>query len=109
MLAFFYTSAFVCLTSLPLLYFHTTLHGLSLLQCGLAVFCSINVMICWWEIGLFLNRALIKQQYNNFRKTLKAGALPNPMFMFEECSLSQALSLKFWALVWSTYSLIDPR
>ncbi|GAX82174.1 hypothetical protein CEUSTIGMA_g9602.t1 [Chlamydomonas eustigma] len=107
-LAIFYTGLFVTLTTLPLIYYHYELHGISYLQASLALFCSINVMICWWEMGLFLNRGLIKTQYNAFKKRLKKNELPSPMFLFDHVTLSQAVSLEYWALVWSTYSLIDP-
>ena len=107
--AFFYTALFVTATTLPLVYLHTLLHGFSSLQASLALFCSINVMICWWEIGLFFNRDLIKAQYLAFKKQLGKHQLPSPMFMFTEVSLVEAMGLKYWAYVWSTYSLIDPR
>lgn len=108
-LAIVYTAVFVAGTSLPLVYVHAQLHGFSLLQATLAVFCSINVMVCWWELGLFFNRMQIRSQYAAFKKRLKINELPSPIFLFADVSLSQALSLKYWALVWSTYSLIDPR
>ena len=76
---------------------------------SLALFCSINVLICWWEIGLFLNRGLIKAQYQAFKRKLEKNRLPSPIFLFDHVSFFDAISLKYWALVWSTYSLIDPR
>ncbi len=127
MLAIFYTAIFVCGSSLPLIYFHTQIHGFNLLQSVLSLFCSINLLICWWEIGLFFNRALIKAQYTAFKKRLKRNEMPSPMFLLDHATLgqvralglvswcrglhacTQALSLEYWALVWSTYSLIDPR
>ena len=108
-LAIFYAASFVIATTAPLIYKHIDLHGFNPLQAGLALFCSINVMICWWEIGLFINRGLIKQQYNSFKRRLGKNQLPSPIFLFEDVSLIKALGLKFWAYVWSTYSLIDPR
>lgn len=108
-LAIVYTSLFVVATSGPLVYKHWELHGgLNLLQALLALFCSINVMICVWEIGLFVNRGLIKSQFLSMKKRLKKNELPDPIFLFEHVSLMDALSLKYWAWVWSTYSLIDP-
>jgi signal transduction histidine kinase len=104
-----YVAAFVALPTLVLVHQHTQLHGFNFLQALLALFCAINVMICWWELGLFFNRKLIKAQYNAFRKRLGKHEVPNPMFMFEEVSVKRAFTLRFWALVWSTYSLMDPR
>eukprot|EP00798_Chlamydomonas_sp_ICE-L_P024204 gene24204-9802_t len=79
-----------------------------MLQMGLALFSCINLMICWWEVGLFFNRKLIKEQHNAFRKKYEKPAMPEPMFGFVEVPVKEALTLKFWSLVWSTYSLMDP-
>eukprot|EP00798_Chlamydomonas_sp_ICE-L_P024207 gene24207-9806_t len=79
-----------------------------MLQMGLALFSCINLMICWWELGLFFNRKLIKEQHNAFRKKYEKPAMPEPMFGFVEVPVKEALTLKFWSLVWSTYSLMDP-
>ena len=107
--AIFYVATFVAAPTLLLVHQHTQLHGFNLVQALLALFCAINVMICWWELGLYYNRKLIKSQYNAFRKRLEKHEMPSPMFMFDEVSMWEALTLKFWAYVWSTYSLMDPR
>ncbi len=107
--AIFYAATFVAVPMLMLVHQHTQLHGFNLVQALLALFCSINVMVCWWELGLYFNRKLIKSQYNAFRKRLGKHEMPSPMFMFDEVSVWEAITLKFWAYVWSTYSLMDPR
>ncbi len=106
-----YVTAFVALPTLLLVQQHITLHGWNPVQALLALFCAINVMVCWWELGLFFNRKLIKTQYNAFRRRLRGtkDGMPSPMFMFDEVAMSEALTLKYWAWVWSTYSLMDPR
>ena len=109
MKAVVYTALFVIIPFAPLVYYHHVLHGFHLLQASLALFCCINVLICWWEIGLFFNRGLIKKQFTAFKRRLGKNQLPSPIFMFEDVSLVEALGLKYWAYVWSTYSLIDPR
>lgn len=108
MQSFGYVTLFVVLTTGLLIHYHHEVHGVvNLAQAGLGLFCSINLLICIWEIGLYVNRRLIREQYLEMKSKLK-GALPKPMFMFEEVSLRQALTLKHWAKVWSTYSLMDP-
>lgn len=104
-----YVVLFVVLGTLPLLYHHHAAHHvLNLPQACLALFSAINLLICIWEIGLFINRKLIKAQYLALKKLLPRGTLPQPMFMFEHVPLRRALTLEHWAWVWSTYSLMDP-
>eukprot|EP00197_Chlamydomonas_leiostraca_P009167 CAMPEP_0202876214 /NCGR_PEP_ID=MMETSP1391-20130828/28660_1 /ASSEMBLY_ACC=CAM_ASM_000867 /TAXON_ID=1034604 /ORGANISM="Chlamydomonas leiostraca, Strain SAG 11-49" /LENGTH=180 /DNA_ID=CAMNT_0049558013 /DNA_START=33 /DNA_END=575 /DNA_ORIENTATION=+ len=64
-------------------------------------------MICLWEMSLFFHRKLIRSQYLSMKRKYE-GKLPSPMFMFEHVSFLEALTLKHWAKVWSTYSLMDP-
>lgn len=104
-----YVALFVIITSLPLVFAHSALHGFSLLQASLAVFCGINTLVSIWEIGLFINLKTIKAEYEAFRKELKGREFPEPMFMFAEVPFKDAITLKFWTLVWSTYALMDPR
>ena len=33
-----------------------------------------------------------------------AHVLPSPLFLFERVPLLRALSLKYWAIMWSTYA-----
>lgn len=107
--SFAYVVLFVVLGWLPPLYFHLLEHGFSLPQACLALFCSINLLVCIWEVGLFLNRDLIYMEYWAFKKQgLKKGTLPDPIFMFEHVPFTQALKLSHWSKVWSTYSLMDP-
>ena len=58
---------------------------------------------------MFFNRGLIKSQFTAFKRKLGRHQLPSPIFLFDQVSFMEAISLKYWALVWSTYSLIDPR
>ncbi len=104
-----YIIAFIAPTTLPLWWYHHELHGvLNASQLALSLFCSINVLICLWELSLFYHRATIKAHYTAMKKLLPTGGLPQPMFLFEHVSLLDALTLRFWSKVWSTYSLMDP-
>lgn len=108
MWSFSYVVLFVLSGMLPLVCSHTSLHGWSLPQACLALFCSINFMVCVWELGLFFNRALIRRQFLALLKLTPKGCLPNPIFMFTHVPLAKALTLEHWAKVWSNYSLMDP-
>lgn len=108
MLAFFYVSAYVVGLWAPFVAFHWHLHGPSLLQAALALFNAINVLICMWEISLFVHRHHVKRTYEQLRAKWGDRKLPVPMCLFEDITLRQALSLKHWSIIWSTYSLLDP-
>lgn len=109
MWAFTYISIFVVSLASAFIYLHYNLHGtINPYQASLALFLSINTLISLWEVTLFWYRKLIKQQFTEFKKVLPKFELPSPMFFFHDISLSQALSFRWWSLVWSTYSLLDP-
>jgi hypothetical protein len=98
-----YVVAFIAATTLPLWYEHARLHsggaahhvtfGLHLLtgptaalhpvQAGLALFCSVNLLICIWELALFYERKTIRAHFAAMMKLLPSGTLPQPMFLFE--------------------------
>lgn len=106
--SFFYVALFVAVGAVMPIGFHCQEHGWSWPQACLALFCSINLLVCIWEIGLFLNRDLILMEYLGIKKRVPKGTLPQPIFMFEHVPLAQALRLEHWSKVWSTYSLMDP-
>jgi hypothetical protein len=112
MLSATYVVAFIAATTVPLVQQHAALHGISgglrLGHAALALFCSINLLICLWELSLFYCRRSIRAHYLSMKQLLPAGRLPSPMFLFEHVSLRDALSLAHWGKVWSTYSLMDP-
>jgi len=109
MLALFYCAIFVMAPTLFLTLVHQSMFGFHPLQAALALFCSINTMICIWEWVLFFHRGRIQKEWMAFKERLPARTMPWPIFLFQDISMSQALSLKYWSLVWSTYSLLDPR
>eukprot|EP00218_Dolichomastix_sp_CCMP3274_P014879 CAMPEP_0170136450 /NCGR_PEP_ID=MMETSP0033_2-20121228/3306_1 /TAXON_ID=195969 /ORGANISM="Dolichomastix tenuilepis, Strain CCMP3274" /LENGTH=211 /DNA_ID=CAMNT_0010372163 /DNA_START=84 /DNA_END=716 /DNA_ORIENTATION=+ len=108
MLAFVYVSAFVVALWAPFVGVHAAEHGrMSLTHASLVLFNAINILICLWEQSLFLNRAHIKAEYAKLKKRW-GKRLPQPMCLFEHVSLREALTLKYWGIIWSTYSILDP-
>lgn len=109
MYSFLYVVLFIVVTTAPLLWYHQQQHGVNnWVQAALALFNNINVLICIWEMGLGINIKLIQSQYQAMKRKLPPGGLPQPIFMFRRVPFAEAIGLKHWALVWSTYSLMDP-
>jgi hypothetical protein len=109
MLAIVYCAIFVMAPTLYFTWMHTAYFGFSFIQASLALFCAINGMIAIWEWVLFFHRGRIQKEFAAFKTRLPARQLPWPIFLFQDISPSQALSLEYWSLVWSTYSILDPR
>lgn len=86
---------------------HVQIHGLNAVQLVLAVFSAINAWVCVCEISLLVHAGAIRREYLDFDAKLGTGCLP-PIFLFQRASLSQIFSLRYWAAMWSTYSVLDP-
>ena len=108
MISFAYVVLFVVVGAAVPIGCHSQEHGWPWPEACLALFCSINLLVCIWELGLFLNRDLILKEFLAFKRKVPKGSLPQPIFMFEHVPLAQALTLEHWSKVWSTYSLMDP-
>ncbi|GBG24069.1 Hypothetical Protein FCC1311_002872 [Hondaea fermentalgiana] len=108
MIAFGYVVIFVGGLFASLVAWHHVEHGVLLqpLQTALALFLSINVLICLWEIVLFFYVDKIKAEFDGRKKKVERGYIGS-FFLFEEASLAQALTPSFWTQVWSTYALVD--
>lgn len=75
----------------------------------LSVFFSINVLICWWEACLFLQRDRVEQRttyWHDWRT--RTGKLPYVEFLTTKIPLTQVFSPSIWADVWATYAQYDP-
>ena len=108
MLCLVYVIAYHALFVGALVAGHLQTHGvLNLTQLVLAVFSAINAWICVCEIALLVHSGTIRREYEGFTAKLGVGHLP-PIFLFEHASLSQIFSLRYWAVMWSTYSVLDP-
>jgi len=112
MIAFGYTVVFVLGLFLLQVSLHSFVHGdgkeivVNPLQMCLALFLSINALICFWEIVLFFYIERIQRSFEGKKKRLERGSVGN-VFLFEEASISELLSMSFWSEVWATYSLLD--
>ena len=88
---------------------HARTHGVvSPTQLVLAVFCAINAWICVCELALLFHSETVQQQHRAFAARHGANKLPSPLFLFARVPLRRALSLEYWAVMWSTYATLDP-
>lgn len=75
----------------------------------LSVFFSINILICWWEACLFLQRTRVEDRTEYWReRRVQTGRHPHVEFFTTKISLKQAFSAKTWADIWATYAQYDP-
>lgn len=78
-------------------------------QIGLAFFLVVNVLINFWELGLWFTVDAIKGEYESFRDGARGreADVANAFFLQRIPALS-LLSFRRWTGVWSTYALFDP-
>ncbi len=84
-------------------------HGdLNVIYSLLSLFFSINLLICYWEVCLFLRRDYIETRTEYWRERRReTGRTPVPEFLVTKVPLTQILSPTLWADVWATYSQYD--
>ena len=81
---------------------------LNVIHCLLSLFFSINLLICYWEVCLFLRRDHIEKRTEYWRRRQReTGRTPAGEFLSTKATLRQLLSPTLWADVWATYSLLD--
>ena len=74
----------------------------------LSVFFSANLLICYWEVCLFLRRDYIETRSEYWRDWKNmTGRTPHREFLTTKVPLAQVLSPTVWADVWATYSQFD--
>lgn len=84
-------------------------NALNIYQILISFFCSLNILICFWEISLGLNIAHIGTEYSALKKKFNSYQLGAVLDFFSmPLTVKDMFSLKFWSRVWSTYSLYDP-
>ena len=74
----------------------------------LNLFFSINLLICYWEVCLFLRRDYIEartEYWCAYRH--ETGRTPAREFFFSKVPLTRAVSPTVWADVWATYGQYD--
>ena len=112
--AFAYITAFVLLCWLPFVKVHHEKYydntKINFTQASLTLFNAVNVLICLWEMSLFLYQSEVQKTYRRLKKRVeKTGKdLPQPLCLFEKIRFRDAVSLKHWHVIWSTYALLDP-
>ena len=78
------------------------IHGL------LSLFFSVNLLVCYWEMCLFLKRDYIERRTEVWRARQRdTGRTPAVEFLTTRVPLRRILSPTVWADVWATYSLFD--
>ncbi|MYD45138.1 MAG: hypothetical protein F4W92_02130 [Gammaproteobacteria bacterium] len=82
---------------------------LSIIYVILSVFFSTNILICWWEVCLFVQRTLIEHRTTYWReRRCETGKLPHIEFFTAKIPIKRAFSSKTWADIWATYAQYDP-
>ena len=78
------------------------IHGL------LSLFFSTNLVVCYWEVCLFLKRDYIETRTEYWRtRKHETGRTPAVEFLLTRVPLRRILNPAVWADVWATYSQID--
>lgn len=74
----------------------------------LSLFLSINLLICYWEVCLYLRRDYIAERTRYWRERRAAtGRTPAVEFLAARVPLRRVGSPTVWADVWATYALYD--
>ena len=73
-----------------------------------SLFFSINLLICYWEMCLFLRRDLVEQRTVYWREwQQQTGRSPVREFLLGRVPFESMLSPTTWADVWAVYAQID--
>ena len=99
----------VALLALPGLGTRYYLNGdLHIIHSLLSLFFSINLLICYWEVCLFLRRDHIERRTEFWRRRQReTGRTPAIEFLSTKVPMRRILSPAIWADAWATYSLFD--
>ncbi|MEZ4327848.1 MAG: hypothetical protein R3B40_21695 [Polyangiales bacterium] len=92
------------------IYVHYAAHGVvNVHQAVLAFFLVLNVLINFWELGLFFCGDRIHEEYEATKVPYKGREGDRCKEVFtKRIPFFQLLSFKQWTLVWSSYALYDP-
>ncbi len=88
---------------------HFAQHGVvNVHQVALAFFFWLNAIIAFWEIALFRHIDLVHEQYEGFRLSYRGREMDRALEFFStRIPLSEILSTRHWAGLWSSYALFD--
>jgi len=74
----------------------------------LGLFFSMNFLVSFWEICLYLRRDTIEGRVDFWREQRQQlGRSPVALFLERRIGFGTAFSASFWADVWASYSLYD--
>ena len=74
----------------------------------LSLFFSVNLVVCYWEICLFLRRDYIERRTGYWRdRRRETGRSPVAEFLGARVPLAKLFSPTQWADVWATYAQYD--
>lgn len=75
--------------------------------CALALFFSINLLVCFWEGCLFGRHERVERRAPYWRERRAGGASVAVEFLAARVPLREALSTALWADIWAMYSVYD--
>ncbi|WP_419864746.1 hypothetical protein [Candidatus Poriferisodalis sp.] len=82
--------------------------GIDITYVVFALFLSTNLVICFWEICLYLRRDYIESRIAYWQQQrLHSGRSPALAFLMARVPLRSAFSPDTWADVWAAYSVYD--
>ena len=74
----------------------------------LSLFFSTNLLVCYWEICLFLKRDYVEERTEYWRiRRRETGRTPAVEFLLTRVPLKRIFAPSVWADVWATYSQVD--
>lgn len=107
-LGLFAALAVLLLTSLGVGTRYCFIGDLNVIHGLLSLFFSTNLLICYWEICLFIERDQIEGRTVYWRtRKHDTGRTPTVEFLLTKVPLRWILSPTVWADVWATYSQYD--
>jgi len=81
---------------------------LDAIHCLLSLFFSANLLICYWEVCLFLRPDHVEMRARYWReRSSMTGRTPAREFLLTRVPLTRMLSPTVWADVWAAYSYYD--
>lgn len=78
-------------------------------QIGLIFFLMVNLLVNFWEIGLFVCADQIRDEYEATKEAYRGREIDRFSEMFRKrIPFLKLLSFRQWTEVWSSYALFDP-
>ena len=89
---------------------HYNAHGvINWVHVSLAFFLVLNILVNFWELGLFFTGDRIRQEYLETKQAYQSRPMERCNEIFKKrIPLHKLLSFKEWTGIWSAYCLFDP-